>query len=165
MANGGPLTIGNSYGDTPALITAPIRCESGIVLTDSVWFLNEVPENMTVTPGTILTLDYPGAVANDITLDTFSLRIHDPAVGNGTITVNEGQILRFDTIDLIDGVEVDSPDNPPRTFANNIILNGGELVFTYEEKTGDRMNWSIQPFLLVKVDRKYGTASVLLKTL
>ncbi|MBO7654253.1 MAG: discoidin domain-containing protein [Kiritimatiellae bacterium] len=130
MANGGPLTIGNSYGDTPALITAPIRCESGIVLTDSVWFLNEVPENMTVTPGTILTLDYPGAVANDITLDTFSLRIHDPAVGNGTITVNEGQILRFDTIDLIDGVEVDSPDNPPRTFANNIILNGGELVFT-----------------------------------
>ncbi len=130
MVNGNPLIIGNSYGDTPALITAPIRCESGIVLTDSVWLLNEVPENMTVTPGTILTLDYPGAVANDITLDTFSLRIHDPAVGDGTITVNEGQILRFDTIDLIDGVEVDSADNPPRTFANNIILNGGELVFT-----------------------------------
>ncbi|MBP5319568.1 MAG: hypothetical protein J6334_01165 [Kiritimatiellae bacterium] len=130
IASGAPLVIGNTYGDTPALIQAPIRCDSGITLVDSVWLLDELPDNVTVAPGAILTLDYPGAVAQDITLDTYSLRIHDPAVGNGTITVNAGQILRFDTIDLIDGVEVNSPDNPPRTFANNIILNGGELVFT-----------------------------------
>ena len=36
----------------------------------------------------------------------------------------------------------------------------GELVFTYNETIGDNQSWTIQPILLVKVDRKYKTESV-----
>lgn len=31
----------------------------------------------------------------------------------------------------------------------------GKLVFTYLETTGEQQSWTIQPVLLIKVDRKY----------
>lgn len=31
----------------------------------------------------------------------------------------------------------------------------GKLVFTYSEKIGEKQTWSMQPVLLVKVDRQY----------
>lgn len=36
----------------------------------------------------------------------------------------------------------------------------GNLVFTYNETIGDKQSWTIQPILLVKVDRKNKTESV-----
>ena len=36
----------------------------------------------------------------------------------------------------------------------------GELVFTYHETIGERQSWTMQPVLLVKVDRKYKTDRV-----
>ena len=42
----------------------------------------------------------------------------------------------------------------------SLQMSGGELVFTYSETTGERMTWSMQPLLLVKADRRYGTAPV-----
>lgn len=41
----------------------------------------------------------------------------------------------------------------------------GDLVFTYSETTGEKMSWSMQPLLLVKADRRYGTAAVRLEKL
>ena len=36
----------------------------------------------------------------------------------------------------------------------------GELVFTYNEKVGERQSWTMQPILLVKVSREYETETV-----
>jgi hypothetical protein len=36
----------------------------------------------------------------------------------------------------------------------------GELVFSYDETIGEQQSWTMQPVLLVKVDRKYKTDSV-----
>ena len=36
----------------------------------------------------------------------------------------------------------------------------GELVFTYHETVGEQQTWTMQPVLLVKVDRKYKTDRV-----
>lgn len=36
----------------------------------------------------------------------------------------------------------------------------GDLVFTYHETMGERQSWTMQPVLLVKVDRKYKTDRV-----
>ena len=42
----------------------------------------------------------------------------------------------------------------------SLILTDGELVFTYTEIGGEQQSWSIQPILLIKVDRKYESAIV-----
>ena len=36
----------------------------------------------------------------------------------------------------------------------------GELVFSYHETVGEKQSWSIQPVLLVKVDRKHKTENI-----
>ena len=47
----------------------------------------------------------------------------------------------------------------------SLQMSDGELVFTYSETTGEWMNWSMQPLLLVKADRRYVTAAVRLEKL
>ena len=47
----------------------------------------------------------------------------------------------------------------------SLQMSDGELVFTYSETTGEKMSWSMQPLLLVKADRRYGTAAVRLEKL
>ena len=42
----------------------------------------------------------------------------------------------------------------------SLTREGGELVFAYRETVGEKQTWSMQPVLLVKVDRKYETESV-----
>ena len=42
----------------------------------------------------------------------------------------------------------------------SLSLENGELVFTYKETVGESQSWTMQPILLVKVDRKYGTETV-----
>ena len=37
----------------------------------------------------------------------------------------------------------------------SLIREDGELVFTYTETVGEQQSWSMQPMLLIKVDRKY----------
>ena len=39
----------------------------------------------------------------------------------------------------------------------------GELVFTYQETIGEQQSWTMQPILLVKVDRKYKAEAVRLE--
>lgn len=39
----------------------------------------------------------------------------------------------------------------------------GELVFTYQETIGEQQSWTMQPILLVKVDRKYRMEAVRLE--
>lgn len=39
----------------------------------------------------------------------------------------------------------------------------GKLVFTYLETTGEQQSWTIQPVLLIKVDRKHMTEDVRLE--
>ncbi len=39
----------------------------------------------------------------------------------------------------------------------------GELVFTYQETIGEQQSWTMQPVLLVKVDRKYRSEAVRLE--
>ena len=48
--------------------------------------------------------------------------------------------------------------NPVTDFATELTpvslsLEDGELVFTYSETVGEKQSWSMQPVLLVKVDR------------
>ena len=47
----------------------------------------------------------------------------------------------------------------------SLRLDGGELVFTYTETVGEKQTWTMQPILLVKVDRKYEAAAVRLQVL
>ncbi len=47
----------------------------------------------------------------------------------------------------------------------SLQMSDGDLVFTYSETTGEKMSWSMQPLLLVKADRRYGTAAVRLEKL
>ena len=42
----------------------------------------------------------------------------------------------------------------------SLSRNGGELIFTYKEKLGEKQTWSMQPLLMVAVDREYEAASV-----
>ena len=42
----------------------------------------------------------------------------------------------------------------------SLSKTGEELIFTYKETTGDRQTWTMQPILLVAVDREYEAASV-----
>ena len=42
----------------------------------------------------------------------------------------------------------------------SLIREDGELVFTYIETVGEQQSWSMQPMLLIKVDRKYEGKSV-----
>lgn len=42
----------------------------------------------------------------------------------------------------------------------SLYKEDGELVFTYDETVGESLTWSMQPILLVKVDRKYETENV-----
>ena len=42
----------------------------------------------------------------------------------------------------------------------SLTREGGALVFAYRETVGEKQTWSMQPVLLVKVDRKYETESV-----
>ena len=49
--------------------------------------------------------------------------------------------------------------NPVTDFATELTpvslsLEDGELVFTYSETVGEKQSWTMQPVLLVKVDRK-----------
>jgi hypothetical protein len=37
----------------------------------------------------------------------------------------------------------------------SLRLEGGQLVFTYLETTGEQQSWTMRPVLLVKADRKY----------
>ena len=37
----------------------------------------------------------------------------------------------------------------------SLIREDGELVFTYTETVGEQQSWTMQPMLLIKVDRKY----------
>ena len=39
----------------------------------------------------------------------------------------------------------------------------GELVFTYQETIGEQQSWTMQPVLLVKVDRKFRSEAVRLE--
>ena len=45
----------------------------------------------------------------------------------------------------------------------SLCLDGGELVFTYNETVGEKQTWTMQPILLVKVDRKFEAAPVRLQ--
>ena len=40
---------------------------------------------------------------------------------------------------------------------------GNELIFTYNETVGEKQSWTMQPVLLVKVDKKYRTDHVRLE--
>ena len=40
---------------------------------------------------------------------------------------------------------------------------GGALVFTYKETLGEKQSWTMQPVLLVKVDKEYRTDNVRLE--
>ena len=42
----------------------------------------------------------------------------------------------------------------------SLTREGEELVFTYTETVGEQQSWTIQPLLLIKVDRKYEAACV-----
>ena len=37
----------------------------------------------------------------------------------------------------------------------SLIREDGQLVFTYTETVGEQQSWTMQPMLLIKVDRKY----------
>jgi len=45
----------------------------------------------------------------------------------------------------------------------SLSLVDGELVFTYHETVGEPQRWTMQPVLLVKVNRKYETETVRLE--
>ena len=42
----------------------------------------------------------------------------------------------------------------------SLLMENGELVFTYNETVGEKQSWSMQPILLVKVSRKYEIGTV-----
>lgn len=42
----------------------------------------------------------------------------------------------------------------------SLQMEDGELVFTYNETVGESQTWSMQPILLIKVDRKYETKDI-----
>ena len=42
----------------------------------------------------------------------------------------------------------------------SLSLKNGELVFTYKETVGESQSWTMQPILLIKVDRKYGAETI-----
>ena len=45
----------------------------------------------------------------------------------------------------------------------SLRMEGGELIFTYQENVGEEQSWTMQPVLLVKVERKYMTDNVRLE--
>ena len=46
--------------------------------------------------------------------------------------------------------------------AESLYKAGDKLVFSYSEKRGERQGWSMQPVLLVKVDRRHDCQKVIL---
>jgi len=47
--------------------------------------------------------------------------------------------------------------------SESLQKTGGQLVFTYAETVGDKQTWTMQPVLLVKVDRQHETETVRLE--
>lgn len=109
----------------------PVKCEGGIRYAGEINFGFD-PGEFTVTDGTTVTLNYPGALDKDIELTNYHLVIPSEGLGNGTITVNSDAVLYLYTRTFnADGTFTDSP-NDQRTYANNVILNGGKLVYRGE---------------------------------
>ena len=54
-------------------------------------------------------------------------------------------------------------DHATELTPESLSMENGELVFTYNEHIGEKQSWSMQPVLLVKVDRKYETESIRLE--
>jgi hypothetical protein len=46
----------------------------------------------------------------------------------------------------------------------SLYKEGNVLIFTYDETVGEEQSWSMQPVLLVKVDKKYRTDHVRLES-
>jgi autotransporter-associated beta strand protein len=126
--DGRPLVVGSSTSQASALVDVDLVCPNGIVVTNYVWLRKGLPANATVSPGTTLTVDYAGAVADNVTLSGTDLRVASGNVGSGTITVPTGRSVLFTTQSISDGEFVDLATGE-RTFANNVILQGGHLVF------------------------------------
>ena len=53
-------------------------------------------------------------------------------------------------------------DNYTEMAPISLVNKNGTLVFTYRETVGDKQTYSIQPILLIKVDRTYKTDQVML---
>ena len=47
----------------------------------------------------------------------------------------------------------------------SLVKKGGNLVLTCKETTGDKQSWSMQPLLLIKVDRSYDSGAARLEKL
>ena len=51
-------------------------------------------------------------------------------------------------------------DHTTELQAESLRQENGTLVFTYRKTVGGRQTWSMQPVLLIKVDKKYETRTV-----
>jgi autotransporter-associated beta strand protein len=128
MEGGNPLVIGSTVSQRSAFIDVDLSCAAGVVVTNYVWTKKALPANVVISPGTTLTVDYAGALAQDVTLSSTDLRVAAEGIGNGTITVPTGRSVLFTTQSEAGGEFVD-PVTGERTFANNVVLQGGHLVF------------------------------------
>ncbi|MCQ2392831.1 MAG: discoidin domain-containing protein [Kiritimatiellae bacterium] len=126
LPEGERLYIGSTSLAAPARVEAPIV--GAYAYCDYAWLTVPPAANASFAEHAMPVLGYDGALSQPITLTDHSLRVTDPATGSATITVGAGEILRFDTLDLIDGAYNDAAGKPVRTFTNNVVLDGGTLV-------------------------------------
>ncbi len=126
LPEGDVLYIGSTSLAAPARVEAPIV--GAYAYRDYAWLSAAPGANVSFAEHAMPVLGYDGALGEPIALTDHSLRVTDPATGSATITVGAGEILRFDTLDLVDGVYNDAAGKPVRTFTNNVVLDGGTLV-------------------------------------
>ncbi len=123
-----PLHFGGSSARSSAVLGASVACANGIVLTNYVWLTSPLPTGVDIAPNATITYDYADALASDVTLSSSDMRIAREGMGNGAITVPTGRTLTFTTQGVAGGVFVD-PTDGTRTYANDVILQGGTLAF------------------------------------
>ena len=128
-ASGAPFVFGGARADASALLDAPVACAAGLVATNYVWFKSAPPAGIVISPGTTVTRAYAGALAEETTLDATDLRIAAEGLGDGTIVVPAGRRVTFTTQGEADGAFTDGAD-VTRTYANNVVLQGGTLEFS-----------------------------------
>ncbi len=63
-----------------------------------------------------------------------------------------------------DNPKIDSEEAFNALFGMAAVMGtDGQLVFTYAETVGDKQTWTMQPVLLVKVDRRFEAGTVRLE--
>lgn len=127
-SSGAPLAVGGSSASAAAILEAPLLCASGLVMTNHVWVKAPLPENTVMAPNATITYDYPDALAEGRTLTDYDLRVTSQGLGDGTLVVPTGRRVIFSTQSVTDGVLIDEATGT-RTYANNVVLQGGVLEF------------------------------------